>query len=228
MNLKSLRMLLGIGLIAVAGHVWATVAPSHTNDTWQDISSITWSTDGTNWGNSASLVVGQSVEFKVAMHKTNIGNHYADFVKVWIDWNGDAALDNTSEVLLADYRVANASYRDWNLPERLDGGTYEFRSSSFVVTNAMIGTHDLLARVTCSDSLLGNWGEQWKTAYTQDEAAWYKNNFLPTGNLYQGELNRGTLTVTAANTVPEPGTLALLAVAMLGMGLRRKLANRHD
>lgn len=230
MNLKSLRMLLAVGLVAVAGHGWATVSlPEHETTKWQDISSITWSTDGTNWGNSA-LVVGQSVEFKVAMHKTNIGNHYGDFVKVWIDWDHSETFDNnTSEVLLADYKVANATAQPQKATERLDGGTYDFFSGPIAVTNLMIGTYDLLARVTCSESLLasaglgGNWNNQWNYAYTKDDNAWYKNNFSSTLKYHQGQAGLTTLTV---NGVPEPGTLALLVVAMVGMGLRRKQANR--
>lgn len=224
MNLKSLRTLFAACLIAMTGHTWAAAdLPKHENATWQDIASILWSTDGGNtWSEDSNFIVGQTVQLQVAMHKTNIGNHFADFVKVWIDWNGMSGF-TADEVMLADYRVANATERTANLQERLDGKTYKFESS-FLVTNAMIGTRDLLARVTCSESLLGNWDAQWDWAYTKDDAAWYKNAFLPTGFLYQGELHTGKITVTG-NSVPEPGTLALLAAAMLGMGLRRKSAN---
>lgn len=229
MNLKSLRMVFALGLAVMASHGWASVSlPNHTNSTWQDISSITWSTDnGNTWGNS-TLAVGQSVEFKVTMHKTNIGNHFGDFVKVWIDWNGDETFSNSNEVILADYHIANASVKASNSPERSDGGYYDFFSGSFAVTNAMIGTHDLLARMTCSESLLnaagqgGTWSDQWAVTYTTNDSAWYKNNFSPTVAYYQGEAELRKLTVTTGNSVPEPGTLALLATAMLGLGLRRK------
>lgn len=234
MTLKSLRMLFAVALALVASHGWASVSlPEHTNATWQDISSISWSTDnGATWGNSA-LLVGQSVEFKVTMHKTNIGNHYADFVKVWIDWNGDETFNNSNEVLLADYHVANAAVKALGSPERSDGGYYNFFSGSFAVTNSMIGTHDLLARMTCSESLLetagkaGAWSEQWAVTYTKDDSAWYKNDFSPTAYYYQGEAELRKLTVTAGNSVPEPSTLALLALAIVGLGLKRKQASRE-
>jgi hypothetical protein len=231
MNLKSLRKLLAVGLLTVTGCSWATVSlPSHTNASWQDISSITWSTDGTHWGNSA-LVVGQTVEFKITMHKDLIGNHYADFVKAWIDWNGDGAFDNSSETLLTDYHVANSSSRRSTIAERTDGHSYDFFSSALTLTNAMIGDHFLLTRVTCSDSLLKvgagssySWANQWKPAYTGNDSLWYKQNFSPTSAYFQGEAQLVRLTV--GNAVPEPGTLALLAAAMVGMGLRRKQATR--
>lgn len=231
MNLKALRKLVGIGLLTVTGYSWATIAPPvNQNPTWQDISSITWSTDGTNWGNSA-LVVGQTVEFKVTMHKTNIGNHYADFVKVWIDWNGDEVFDNASETLLADHRVANSAYRSSQLPERVDGGLYDFFSTSLTLTSGMVGDQFLLARVTCSDSLLTvgmgdsySWANQWNSTYTGNDSLWYKQNFSPASKYWQGEAELIKLTIN--NTVPEPGTLALFAAAMVGIGLRRKQATR--
>ena len=43
-----------------------------------------------NWGHDDLYVsVGETVKFKFNMHSENVGNHYANILKGWIDWNTD-------------------------------------------------------------------------------------------------------------------------------------------
>jgi PEP-CTERM motif len=233
MNLKSLRKLLALGLIAVAGQSWATPSqPPNGDTTWQNISNIEWSTDnGVTWGSPSTVAVGQSVEFKITMDKTNIGNHYADFVKAWIDLNGDGQFE-TNEVVLFGSAIANATPQNWWNPERpYTGQPYTFTSSAITVSSAMGSNLWMLARVTCSDSLMtagvpsyhpltvATWNTQWTTSMTA-----YNSYFSPTGTLGQG--NSELVHLGISNRVPEPGTLALFAVAMVGAGWTRKRASR--
>jgi hypothetical protein len=225
MNLRSLRRLLALGLIAVAGHSWATPSlPQNDNPTWQDISSIAWSTNnGASWGNSA-VAVGQSVEFKITMHKTNIGNHYADFVKAWVDLNGDGQFSNSNETLLFGYKVANAAQTaPWNAERSANNQLIDFTSNAITLTSALPSDLWMLARVTCSDSLMStalgssySWNQQWATSIPT-----YNSYFSPTAHYGQGESELVKLSV---NKVPEPGTLALFAIALVGLNLRGRRA----
>jgi hypothetical protein len=226
MNLKSLHSLLAVGLVTVAGYCWGTPAlPKNDAPYWQDISNIEWSTNnGATWGKS-DLTVGQSVEFKLTMHKNEDGNHYADLIKAWIDLDGDQKFQ-ASETLLFGSHVVNPTYVKHD--DKVVNQSFDFISGPVNLTSAMVGDHFLLARVTCSDSLLTtalgasySWGDQWKSTYI----AQFGSYFSPTAYYWQGESELVKLTVNGHN-VPEPGTLALFAVAMLGMGLRRKQATR--
>jgi hypothetical protein len=229
MNLKSLRKLLAFGLIAVAGYCWGTPSlPQNDEPKWQDISSIQWSTNnGASWGNSA-LVVGQSVEFKISMHKTYDGKHYADLIKAWFDFDGNGLFE-TGESALFGAHVVKPSYVDNTGPGNSVNQSFDFKSGPINLTSAMVGDHFLLARVTCSESLLtsqginvnANWGIQWSNTYTNNGNALYNQYFSPTARYGQGESEVVKLSV---NSVPEPSTLALFAIAMVGMGLRRKQA----
>jgi hypothetical protein len=232
MNLKSLRKLLAIGLMTVAGHSLATVSlPTNVTPKWNDISGIVWSTDnGATWGNSA-LTVGQSVEFKFTLHKQYDGKHYADFIKTWIDWNGDEQF-SASETLLFGAHVVNSAYRaNSSASDNIVNQSFDFISSSVAITNAMLGNHFLLARVTCSESLLTTagvsnaWDHQWDAAYTSGGNAGYNSRFSPTATYNQGESELVKLTVNGQK-VPEPGTLALFAVGMVGLGFGRKRVTR--
>ena len=231
MNLKSLRKLLVFGLVAAAGYCWGNPSmPINDTDKWQDISNIQWSTDGgANWGTSA-LVVGQNVQFKVTVHKDYVGNHYADFVKAWIDLDGNQTFSD-NEAMLFGYKVANSVANKNTVGDRLSGDSFSVVSdSSFVVgTDTKSSDFWVLARVTCSESLLAVsgtgkvWGNQWDTNTATTTAPDYRSYFSPTAHLVQGESELVKLTVN--NKVPEPGTLALVAVAMLGMGWRRRSAH---
>jgi hypothetical protein len=229
MNLKSLRYFLAIGLLTMAGYSWGTPSlPKNDTTQWQSISSIEWSTDnGSSWGTSPTIAVGQSVEFKVTMDKTDIGNHYADFVKVWIDLNGSGTFED-SEAVLFNYQVANSTVQGKKNPERpYLGDPFSFVSSAITVTSTMPSDLWVLARVTCSESLLQvangsgySWNQQWSTSSTT-----YNLDFSPTAHYGQGQSELVMLAVNG-NSVPEPGTLALLSVAMLGMGWIRKQKTR--
>jgi hypothetical protein len=228
MNLKSLRKVFAVGLLTVAGYSWATPSlPQNDNPTWQDISSIQWSTNnGATWGTSA-LVVGQSVEFKITMHKDELGNHYADLLKVWVDFSGDQVFQPGEEVLFGTHVDHTAVTPSGNQANNVHGYNQSYDFISGPISLASVGDHYLLARVTCSDSLLSttvgssySWNDQWNTTL-----ATYNSDFSPTAHYGQGESELVKLTVNG-NKVPEPGTLALFAVAMVGMGLRRRKAGR--
>ncbi len=227
MSLNLLRVLFALGLTAVAGHGRAAPVslPNNYDPSWQDISNIVWSTDnGGSWGNAA-LDVGQTVEFKFTMHKYADGTHYADFLKAWIDLNGDQQFQD-GESLVFGYHVTNPT-NAWH-PDHVVNESFEFTSAPRTVTDAMVGDQWLLARVTCSESLLngagiGAWDEQWNPLYTSNDNAWYGQHFSATADYFQGE---SELVRFSVNRVPEPGTLALFAAAMAGMASRRKPATR--
>jgi hypothetical protein len=226
MNMKSLRYLLAVGLMTMAGYSWATPSlPLNDSTKWQNIASIEWSTDvGANWGTSSTVSVGQSVEFKVTMNKTDIGNHYADFVKVWIDMNGDGTFEQ-SEAVLFNYQVANSTYQNSGNTERpYTGQPFSFVSNAIKVTSTMPSDLWVLARVTCSESLLtvaNGSGYSWNQQWVEDPATTYTSDiFSPTAQYKQGQSELVML------TVPEPGTLALVTLAILGMGWRRKQTTR--
>lgn len=201
---------------------------THNTSAWQELASptsqygVSWSVDnGATWGQFSDLYVGQQVQFMFNMHKDNVGTHYADFLKAWVDWGQDGQF-NESDVVAYDSQklVTNESGNlgSWNMPNVPD---YTFFSSLYTLTKEDLGDLWLRARVACSESLATSmgawaWDDQWKIKDAAYEAA-----FKPTGFLNQGEAEEWKITVHAS-PVPEPATILLMVSGLGLIGFRKK------
>ncbi len=203
--------------LVVLVSLWATssyAAPitygtaTHGTPYWQNISKVSWRVDGGSWGQTSLVNVGQSIDFKVDMHKDHVGTHYADFVKVWVDWDQNGTFDDSDVVLFNKHKLLPSEFGNLGSGNTPIVSDISFTSTSYNIP-AITGDLWLRARVVCSESLLNNWNAQWST----DDSV-YDDLFAPTGHLHQGEVEDYMLSV---KPVPEPTTVALLGIGIVGL-----------
>jgi hypothetical protein len=179
---------------------------SHTTTKWQELATATsqtgvfWSVDGgTTWTQDTDLKLGlgDTIQFQFNMYKQNYGTHYADFLKAWVDWGHDGTFDSTD---VAKFGMQELEGYGTNAPS---GDTYTFYSGAYTMTDAMFGDLFLRARVTCSESL----GSQ-SPFYN------YYAAFLPTGNLWQGEVEEWSISISKT---PLPPSVLMFGTGLIGM-----------
>lgn len=186
---------------------------------------VSWrtSSDGGNtwsdWSSDQVLRQGDQVEFKFEVTRSNDGGHEYDELKAWVDWNQDSNWDNASEVVEQEV---------WNKNEAPDGtldtssphyngdlGTNNsnitfatFYETLNIPLDAVLGDTWMRARVVCENSL-----SQYSVNHVLDA----------TGYQHQGEVEDYKLTVVAkAVSVPEPSTLFIFALSLIGLAVKRR------
>ena len=162
------------------------------------------------------------------MHKNYLGNHYADLLKTWIDWDQDGQYEESESLFFSELVGSPLGVDDTNT---YVNESFDFYSTGFTLTSSNIGEIDILTRVTCSESLLlaaglgTSWNDQWNFSMSQ-----YNSYFNSDGRLVQGELQYNTLVVNpSSDPIPEPTTMLLFGaglVAFAGFAQRKRNLNK--
>ncbi|MEJ2417641.1 MAG: hypothetical protein P8Y45_12075 [Exilibacterium sp.] len=202
---------------------------THDTSAWQELANVakgdeygvSWTIDGgLTWGRD-ELFVGQTVQFKFNVHKDNVGTHYADLTKAWVDWGQDGSFDAADNIFYAEHLLSSEPVLgSWLTPTIPD---LEYLSAGYLLTQADVGETWLRALATCTHSVTnmygGSWSDQWDPAYVNH----YEDLLVPTGHYYQGETEEWKLVVHA---VSEPSATLLLGLGMFGLLIAHRRAGQ--
>ncbi len=209
----------------------------HDTTRWQDLSSpnpggygVSWSINGGSFGHD-DMYVGQNVTFKFNMNTRDNGNHYANLMKGWIDWDttvgnnqqggnvgGTYNLDDSAIVVNDSIKLRNSpggSLIDYNGSASGLANDLELEYS-LTLLDEHEGTAFLRARATCTHSLreehFNTSNSQWSYTLAQYESA-----FDSWSDYSQGEIEDWTFNVAGIQGAPEPATMVLFGMGLIGL-----------
>ncbi len=201
----------------------------HDNGTDDGVVWKTSSDNGVTWtafSSDGEIKQGDIVKFKFTMTRSVDGNHAYDALKVWFDWNDDGTFNERGKEVIKDTKWyknvdakgnENSDSNEYNKALEVNNNTDTvdtFTKKITIPDDMIAGDYWLRARVVCSESI-ENWGN---------------GKLLSSGYLYQGEVEDYQLNIVAKKLekpteVPEPSTLMIFALGLIGLGLKRRKAS---
>ncbi|WP_440876467.1 PEP-CTERM sorting domain-containing protein [Thalassotalea sp. PLHSN55] len=202
----------------------AAASVGHDDGTDDGVVWKTSSDGGATWSSYSSdnvITQGDKVKFKFTMNRSTNGNHEYDALRAWVDWDQSNSWDKDEKLKTVKW------YKNIDADGNLD--TSSNQSNSATGMNNSADTTDVFYKTLniADDATTGDFWMRVRVVCSESIENWGGGKLLPTGYLYQGEVEDYQLNIVSKSVkpvvgVPEPSTLFIFALGLIGFGVQQR------